>query len=77
VLACLAQRPGDAVGVKTIAAAVGETEDTIEEVFEPHLLRCGFLQRTARGRVITALGAAVIGVEYKSAGPAGEPGLFS
>jgi len=63
VLACLAATPGDPVGVKTIAATVGETEDTIEEVFEPHLLRCGFLQRTARGRVITARGCAVIGVD--------------
>ena len=39
--------------MKTLAAEVGEAEDTIEEVFEPHLLRCGFLQRTSRGRTIT------------------------
>ena len=44
------------LGLKTIAAAVGESEDTIEEVFEPHLLRQGFVQKTARGRRITSAG---------------------
>ena len=63
VLRCLAVVPGAPVGVKTIAAAVGEAEDTIKEVFEPHLLRCGFLQRTGRGRVITPRGCEVIGAE--------------
>lgn len=63
VLACLAQSPGMPVGVRTIAASVGETEGTIEEVFEPHLLRCGFLQRTSRGRVITGAGLEVLGLD--------------
>ena len=76
VLACLAVRPGQPVGVKTIAAAIGETEDTIEEVFEPHLLRCGFLQKTARGRVITTLGCEVIGADPEG-GSGSQPGLFS
>jgi Holliday junction DNA helicase RuvB len=76
VLACLAVRPGQPVGVKTIAAAIGETEDTIEEVFEPHLLRCGFLQKTARGRVITTRGCEVIGADPEQ-GSGSQPGLFS
>ncbi|MFT7669883.1 MAG: Holliday junction DNA helicase RuvB [Planctomycetota bacterium] len=63
VLHCLASTPGAPVGVKTIAATIGETERTIEEVFEPHLLRCGFLQRTSRGRVITPKGCEIIGVD--------------
>lgn len=63
ILHCLANTPGQPVGIKTIAATVGETERTIEEVFEPHLLRCGFLQRTSRGRLITARGCEIIGVE--------------
>jgi Holliday junction DNA helicase RuvB len=46
---------GDAVGLKTLAAMVDEAEDTIEEVLEPHLIRCGLLARTPRGRVATAL----------------------
>jgi Holliday junction DNA helicase RuvB len=46
---------GGPVGVETIAAAVGEMRDTIEDVYEPYLLQEGFLQRTPRGRVATAL----------------------
>lgn len=46
---------GGPVGVQTIAAAVGEEADTIEEVYEPFLVQNGFLQRTSRGRLATAL----------------------
>ncbi len=46
---------GGPVGVQTIAAAVGEDADTIEEVYEPFLVQNGFLQRTSRGRMATAL----------------------
>ncbi len=46
---------GGPVGLQTIAAAVGEDADTIEEVYEPFLVQNGFLQRTSRGRVATAL----------------------
>jgi holliday junction DNA helicase RuvB len=45
---------GGPVGVKTIGAAVGEDESTIEEVYEPFLVQNGFLQRTPRGRMATA-----------------------
>ncbi|NBW65508.1 Holliday junction branch migration DNA helicase RuvB [bacterium] len=45
---------GGPVGVSTIAAAIGEDSDTIEEVYEPFLVMNGFLQRTARGRVASA-----------------------
>jgi len=45
---------GGPVGVGTIAAAVGEEADTLEEVYEPFLVQHGFLQRTPRGRVATA-----------------------
>jgi Holliday junction DNA helicase RuvB len=80
ILACLARNIGQPVGLKTIAAAVGEAEDTIEEVFEPHLLRCGFLQRTARGRTITRAGCTVIGVDPdhgdRDASDRSTPGLF-
>lgn len=44
---------GGPVGVETIAAAVGEQRDTIEDVYEPYLLQEGFLQRTPRGRTAT------------------------
>ena len=71
VLECLAVRPGQPVGLRTIAAAISETEDTIEEVYEPHLLRCGFLQKTARGRVITARGCEILGVDPEGTGTDG------
>ena len=44
---------GGPVGVNTIAVAVGEESDTIEEVYEPFLIRQGFIQRTSRGRQAT------------------------
>jgi holliday junction DNA helicase RuvB len=44
---------GGPVGVETIAAAVGEMRDTLEDVYEPYLIQQGFLQRTPRGRVAT------------------------
>jgi Holliday junction DNA helicase RuvB len=45
---------GGPVGIDTLAAALGEDGDTLEEVHEPYLIRCGFLQKTPRGRVATA-----------------------
>src|SRR5690606_31171832 len=44
---------GGPVGLETIAATIGEEAGTIEDVYEPYLLQIGFLQRTARGRVVT------------------------
>ena len=52
---------GGPVGLSTIAVSLGEEPDTIEDVYEPYLLQLGFLQRTPRGRVITALGREHIG----------------
>ena len=46
---------GGPVGVDNLAAAIGEERDTIEDVLEPYLIQQGFLQRTTRGRVATAL----------------------
>lgn len=45
---------GGPVGVKTLAAAIAEDSSTIEEVYEPYLMREGFLERTSRGRVATS-----------------------
>jgi Holliday junction DNA helicase RuvB len=52
---------GGPVGLGTLAAALGEEPDTIELVYEPYLLQLGFIQRTPRGRTITALGRAHLG----------------
>lgn len=59
ILKCLADS-SIAVGLKTVAVAVGEEEDTIEDTYEPHLIREGLLQKTPRGRVITDKGKGVI-----------------
>ena len=53
---------GGPVGLSTLAAAVGEEPDTVEDVVEPYLLQLGFLQRTPRGRVATPRAYAHLGV---------------
>ncbi len=45
---------GGPVGVESLAAAIGEERDTIEDVLEPYLIQQGYLQRTPRGRMATA-----------------------
>jgi len=52
---------GGPVGLSTLAVALGEEPETIEDVYEPYLLQLGFLQRTPRGRVVTELGRARAG----------------
>jgi len=54
LLAFLVRNGGGPVGLKTLAVSVGEEETTIEEVYEPFLIRKGLLQKTPRGRVATA-----------------------
>ncbi|UNF53502.1 hypothetical protein MNL01_07725 [Bartonella krasnovii] len=44
---------GGPVGIETIAAALSEPRDAIEDIVEPYLLQQGFIQRTARGRILT------------------------
>jgi|TARA_B110000495_G_C22989248_1_gene582349 Holliday junction DNA helicase RuvB len=53
---------GGPVGLKTIAVAVGEEADTLEEVHEPFLIQNGFIQRTPQGRVISGKGYEAIGL---------------
>lgn len=62
ILRALIER-GEATGLKTLAAMVDESEDTIEEVFEPHLIRCGMISRTPRGRLATSKAYSHLGVE--------------
>jgi Holliday junction DNA helicase RuvB len=52
---------GGPVGLSTLAVALGEETDTVEDVYEPYLLQLGFIQRTPRGRVVTELGRAHLG----------------
>jgi Holliday junction DNA helicase RuvB len=54
---------GGPVGLSTLAVTVGEEADTIEDVYEPYLLRCGLLKRTPRGRCATPRAFAHMGLE--------------
>jgi Holliday junction DNA helicase RuvB len=68
---------GGPVGVNTIAAAIAEDTITIEEVYEPFLVQNGFLQRSPRGRVATALAYRHFGYTPPSqSGREGQPTLF-
>lgn len=55
---------GGPVGADTLAAALSEERDTIEEVIEPFLLKLGFIQRTPRGRIISELGCRYMGISH-------------
>ncbi len=55
---------GGPVGLKTIAANIGEETNTIEEMYEPYLLQIGFINRTPRGRVVTPAAYRHLGIPY-------------
>ncbi|MCI7261297.1 MAG: Holliday junction branch migration DNA helicase RuvB [Selenomonas sp.] len=55
---------GGPVGLDTLAAAISESTDTIEDVYEPFLLQLGFINRTPRGRVVTRAGYEHLGIAY-------------
>ena len=67
---------GGPVGIETIAAALGEPRDAIEEIVEPYLLQLGFVQRTPRGRLLTPSAFAHLGLATPVRDPA-QFGLFS
>jgi Holliday junction DNA helicase RuvB len=66
---------GGPVGVETLAAALSEPRDAIEDIIEPYLIQCGFLQRTPRGRLVTAHGFRHLGMPEPARDPA-QFGLF-
>jgi holliday junction DNA helicase RuvB len=73
ILLAIAERfGGGPVGLSTLAVAIGEETDTLEDVYEPYLLQLGLLQRTPRGRVVTPAGYAHLGL----AAPDRDPRLF-
>ena len=70
---------GGPVGVETLAAAIGEEKDTIEDVYEPFLIQAGFIQRTPRGRMATGLAYEHFGRKQQGAADAQakkQPSLF-
>jgi Holliday junction DNA helicase RuvB len=67
---------GGPVGIETIAAALGEARDAIEEIVEPYLMQQGFVQRTPRGRVLAGAAYAHLGLPAPATAPL-QTGLFS
>ena len=62
LLAMIGKFGGGPVGLETLAASIGEDPGTIEDVYEPYLLKKGFIQRTPRGRVVTDAAYAHLGI---------------
>lgn len=62
LLAMIGKFGGGPVGLETLAASIGEGPGTIEDVYEPYLLKNGFIQRTPRGRVVTDAAYAHLGI---------------
>jgi Holliday junction DNA helicase RuvB len=60
---------GGPVGLSTLAVAIGEEQDTLEDVYEPYLLQQGLIMRTPRGRVTTRAAFAHLGLEAPRSGP--------
>jgi Holliday junction DNA helicase RuvB len=56
---------GGPVGLDTLAASIGEDSGTIEDVYEPYLLKNGFIQRTPKGRVVTEFAYHHLGIHYE------------
>jgi holliday junction DNA helicase RuvB len=67
---------GGPVGVETLAAALSEPRDAIEDIIEPYLIQCGLLQRTPRGRLITGHAFRHLGLPEPARDPA-QFGLFA
>ena len=65
LLALIEKFQGGPVGINSLAAATSEEEQTISDIYEPYLLRLGFLERTPKGRVATALAYEHLGLENK------------
>ncbi len=76
LLAIMQKFDGGPVGVDSLAAAIGEERDTIEDVLEPFLIQQGFMMRTPRGRVVTKHAWLHFGLQAPDKPPVTEPDLF-
>jgi Holliday junction DNA helicase RuvB len=76
LLALLEKFSGGPVGVDNLAAAIGEERGTIEDVIEPYLIQQGFLMRTSRGRVATAMTWPYFGLQAPNAPVPAQQGFF-
>ncbi|MBP7320328.1 MAG: Holliday junction branch migration DNA helicase RuvB, partial [Lachnospiraceae bacterium] len=64
ILTIIEKFQGGPLGLDTLAAAIGEDSNTIEDVYEPYLVKNGFINRTPRGRVATELAYHHFGIPY-------------
>ncbi len=69
LLALIERFGGGPTGIESLAAAIGEARDTIEDVLEPYLIQQGFMMRTPRGRVATAQAYRHFGLRAPASGP--------
>ncbi len=77
-LNCIAKNyDGGPVGIETIAAALSEPRDALEEIIEPYLLQQGFVGRTPRGRVLTLRAFRHLGIDRPRGADGFQPALFS
>ena len=67
---------GRPVGLDTLAAAISETRETIEDIYEPYLLQLGFIMRTPRGRIATEAAYRHLGLPFPKAAANDTPTLF-
>lgn len=67
---------GGPVGIETLSAALSEPRDAIEDIVEPYLMQQGFIQRTPRGRMLTATAYAHMGLATPQGFIGGQPALF-
>jgi len=65
LLAIIEKFKGGPVGIDAIASSIGEEVSTIEDVYEPYLLQCGYLKRTSRGRVVTEKAYEHLKIDYQ------------
>jgi Holliday junction DNA helicase RuvB len=76
ILGLLYRSGSRALGLKTIAAAIGESEDSVEEVYEPHLLRLELIHKTSRGRELTTQGRLLCSEKESTATASAQGSLF-
>ena len=67
---------GGPVGIDTLASALSEERETLEDVYEPYLIQCGFINRTNRGRVATELAYKHLGLPFPSKSGEGQLSIF-
>lgn len=67
---------GGPVGIETLASALSEERETLEDVYEPFLIQCGYINRTNRGRVVTELAYQHLKLPTPKLTPQGQPTLF-